>query len=74
MSGDSEPREYVAGALRALAEDSELRATLVGDAQLISAALATQPIEPPQLTPPERRRAFRAMGEGVIKITPIRPK
>jgi len=43
MSGDSEPREYVAGALRALAEDAELRATLVGDQQLIAAALATQP-------------------------------
>jgi len=43
MSGDSEPREYVAGALRALADDSELRVTLVGDPQLISAALTAQP-------------------------------
>jgi len=43
MSGDHEPREYVAGALRALADDAELRATLVGDPQLISAALTTQP-------------------------------
>jgi len=43
MSGDSEPREYVAGALRALTEDPELRATLVGDPRLISAALAGQP-------------------------------
>ena len=43
MSGDHEPREYVAGALRALADDAELRATLVGDPQLISAALTAQP-------------------------------
>ena len=43
MSGDHEPREYVAGALHALAEDVELRATLVGDPQLISAALTSQP-------------------------------
>jgi glycerol-3-phosphate acyltransferase PlsX len=43
MSGDHEPREYVAGALRALADDAELRATLVGDPQLISAALSSQP-------------------------------
>ena len=43
MSGDHEPREYVAGALRALAEDPQLRATLVGDPQLIGALLATQP-------------------------------
>jgi phosphate acyltransferase len=43
MSGDSEPREYVAGVLRALAEDSELRALLVGEPQLISAALAPLP-------------------------------
>ena len=40
MSGDHEPREYVAGALRALADDPQLRALLVGDAQLLSAALA----------------------------------
>ena len=45
MSGDSEPREYVSGALRALADDSELRVTLVGDPQLISAALTAQPAE-----------------------------
>jgi glycerol-3-phosphate acyltransferase PlsX len=43
MSGDHEPREYVAGALHALADDAELRATLVGDPQLISAALTSQP-------------------------------
>jgi glycerol-3-phosphate acyltransferase PlsX len=43
MSGDHEPREYVAGALRALADDAELHATLVGDPQLISAALTSQP-------------------------------
>jgi glycerol-3-phosphate acyltransferase PlsX len=40
MSGDHEPHEYVAGALRALADDPQLRALLVGDAQLLSAALA----------------------------------
>jgi phosphate acyltransferase len=43
MSGDHEPREYVAGALRALADDAGLRVLLVGDAQLISAALAPLP-------------------------------
>src|ERR1700747_3372803 len=43
MSGDHEPREYVAGALHALADDAELQATLVGDPQLISAALTSQP-------------------------------
>lgn len=43
MSGDHEPREYVAGALRALADDPELRAFLVGDRELLSAALATLP-------------------------------
>jgi phosphate acyltransferase len=40
MSGDSEPREYVAGALRALAEDPQLQALLVGDAALIERELA----------------------------------
>ena len=39
MSGDQQPREYVAGALRALHEDSELRALLVGDASLIEGEL-----------------------------------
>ncbi len=43
MSGDYEPREYIAGALRALADDPELRAQLVGDPQLIQAALAPLP-------------------------------
>jgi phosphate acyltransferase len=43
MSGDHEPREYVAGAVRALAEDPQLRTTLVGDPQLIGALLASQP-------------------------------
>jgi glycerol-3-phosphate acyltransferase PlsX len=43
MSGDSAPREYVAGALRALGDDAELRALLVGDAQLIATALASVP-------------------------------
>src|SRR5215472_1103351 len=39
MSGDHEPREYIAGAVRALTDDSALTAQLVGDPQLISAAL-----------------------------------
>ena len=40
MSGDHEPREYVAGALRALGEDPELRVLLVGDPKLLAAELA----------------------------------
>ncbi|HEY4750992.1 MAG TPA: phosphate acyltransferase PlsX [Steroidobacteraceae bacterium] len=43
MSGDHEPREYVAGALRALADDPQLRALLVGDPNIICAALAAVP-------------------------------
>src|SRR5580700_8218495 len=43
MSGDHEPREYVAGALRALADDAELRLLLVGEAQLLAAALNALP-------------------------------
>ncbi|HYC08188.1 MAG TPA: phosphate acyltransferase PlsX [Steroidobacteraceae bacterium] len=43
MSGDHEPHEYVDGALRALTDDPELRALLVGEPQLISAALAQLP-------------------------------
>ena len=39
MSGDQQPCEYVAGALRALHEDPELRALLVGDASLIEREL-----------------------------------
>jgi len=45
MSGDQEPREYVAGALRALADDAQLRVLLVGDPQLIGTALSTLPAE-----------------------------
>jgi hypothetical protein len=41
MSGDSEPREYVAGALQALADDAQLRVLLVGEPQLLNAALAS---------------------------------
>jgi phosphate acyltransferase len=40
MSGDSAPRDYVAGALRALAEDAQLRVLLVGDATLIETEIA----------------------------------
>ena len=43
MSGDYEPREYLAGALRALADDPQLQALLVGEPQLIAAALAPLP-------------------------------
>ncbi len=43
MSGDHEPREYVDGALRALADDRELRAQLVGDLRLLETALARLP-------------------------------
>ena len=43
MSGDHEPREYVGGALRALADDPELHALLVGDPLLIAPALAALP-------------------------------
>jgi glycerol-3-phosphate acyltransferase PlsX len=43
MSGDHEPREYVAGALRALAEDPQLRVTLVGEPRLIETLLGQQP-------------------------------
>jgi phosphate acyltransferase len=39
MSGDHEPREYVAGALRALGDDPELRVLLVGDERLLGRAL-----------------------------------
>jgi phosphate acyltransferase len=45
MSGDHEPREYVAGAMRALSDDVEMRALLVGDPQLLGAALARQPTQ-----------------------------
>jgi phosphate acyltransferase len=40
MSGDSEPREYVAGALRALSDDPQLQLLLVGDAALIERELS----------------------------------
>jgi phosphate acyltransferase len=43
MSGDHEPREYLSGALRALADDPQLQLLLVGDAPLIAAALTAAP-------------------------------
>ena len=43
MSGDHEPREYLAGALRALADDPDLQALLVGERAMIDAALAPLP-------------------------------
>ena len=42
MSGDRQPREYIAGALAALAEQPDLDVVLVGDPQLIAAQLGTQ--------------------------------
>ena len=45
MSGDSAPREYVAGALRALGEDSTLEVFLVGDRDLLAGELAQAPPE-----------------------------
>ncbi|HUI59943.1 MAG TPA: hypothetical protein VLX90_06960, partial [Steroidobacteraceae bacterium] len=46
MSGDHEPREYVAGALRALNDDTDLHALLVGQPEQIEPQLASvaQPI------------------------------
>jgi len=43
MSGDQQPREYVAGALRALHDDANLRALLVGDAGLVEGELRAAP-------------------------------
>ena len=43
MSGDREPRQYIAGALQALADDAELRVLLVGDQQLLDAQLLGVP-------------------------------
>ncbi|HVW67855.1 MAG TPA: phosphate acyltransferase PlsX [Steroidobacteraceae bacterium] len=43
MSGDQQPREYVAGALYALRDDTSLRALLVGNASLIDTELRAAP-------------------------------
>ena len=43
MSGDHEPREYLAGALRALADDPDLQALLIGEPAMIGAALTALP-------------------------------
>jgi phosphate acyltransferase len=43
MSGDQQPREYVAGVLHALHDDANLRALLVGDAALIEGELRSSP-------------------------------
>jgi len=43
MSGDHEPREYVAGALRALGEDPQLHALLVGQPALIEPLIVALP-------------------------------
>ena len=43
MSGDQQPREYVAGAVKALHDDTDLRVLLVGDTALIGAELRSSP-------------------------------
>ena len=43
MSGDQQPREYIAGAIRALRDDPSLRALLVGDPALIEGELRAAP-------------------------------
>jgi len=43
MSGDQQPREYLAGAFRALHDDTSLHALLVGDASLIETELRSRP-------------------------------
>src|SRR5437879_10994161 len=43
VSGDHGPRAHAAGALRALSDDPQLRAQLVGEPQLLTAALAPLP-------------------------------
>ena len=43
MSGDQQPREYVAGAFHALRDDANLRVLLVGDSALIEAELRALP-------------------------------
>ncbi|MGC8519886.1 MAG: phosphate acyltransferase PlsX [Steroidobacteraceae bacterium] len=43
MSGDRQPREYIAGALVALAEQTDLTVLLVGERSLIERALLGQP-------------------------------
>jgi phosphate acyltransferase len=61
MSGDNEPREYLAGTVRALADDPELRVLLVGEAQLIEAALAALP-------PPLRERTACVAASQVVAM------
>jgi glycerol-3-phosphate acyltransferase PlsX len=61
MSGDNEPREYVAGALRALADDSELTLRLVGDEQLLSACLT-------KMTPAQRARVALVPATQVVAM------
>jgi glycerol-3-phosphate acyltransferase PlsX len=41
MSGDREPRDYVAGVVRALEEDRELRVLVVGDSQVVAPLINT---------------------------------
>jgi phosphate acyltransferase len=43
MSGDNPPREYVAGSLRALTDDANMRALLVGQPEQIEPHLAATP-------------------------------
>ena len=43
MSGDQQPREYIAGAVHAMRDDAGLRALLVGDSALIESELRASP-------------------------------
>jgi phosphate acyltransferase len=61
MSGDQAPHEYVAGALRALTEDLELQALLVGDTGLLERELAAWPA-------PERSRAAIVAATEVVTM------
>src|ERR1700719_1060668 len=61
MSGDSKPREYVAGALQARAKDPQLRVLLGGEPQLLNAALAA-------LAPRTRERAEIVAASQVVTM------
>jgi phosphate acyltransferase len=45
MSGDQQPREYIAGAVHAMRDDAGLRVLLVGDSALIEGELRASPAE-----------------------------
>ena len=62
MSGDHPPPEYIAGALRALREDPELRLVLVGDAALLGPRVESLP-------PPLRARVEVAPASQVVAMS-----